>query len=137
MKILVVDDCQTVQSTLAKYFREWGYEAVPVSDGKRALAMLALEDAPRMAIVDWMMPGLTGPETIRQFRLSDPKRETYILMLTAKTGRQVLETAFECGADDYLSKPVIPRELQRRIQEGISILKRQDAVKSVVEQAIG
>ncbi|MEM7785176.1 MAG: response regulator [Planctomycetota bacterium] len=136
-KILIVDDCKTIQATLAHHCRNWGYEAVGVLDGKTALAHLALDNAPRFAIVDWMMPGLTGPELIRQFRKTDPRRETYILMLTAKTGRHVLETAFQCGADDYLSKPVNQDELYRRIREGFNILDRQLAVESTVAKFVG
>lgn len=128
MNVLVVDDCMTVQAALGRNLKEWGFNPIQATDGKRALGILAGNEAPRLVITDWMMPGLSGPEMVEQFRKSDPRRQTYIIMLTAKSGRDVLETAFRCGADDYLTKPVVPEELYRRIREGINILERQDAV---------
>ena len=74
------------------------------------------------------MPEIEGPVFIEWHRENDKRRNSYIIMLTAKSGRDVLETAFRCGADDYLTKPVVPDELYRRIREGQNILERQDAV---------
>ncbi len=128
MKILVVDDCLTIRISLSKHLTDWGFEPVLAEDAKSALAIMSAPQPPRLMIVDWMMPEVEGPVLIQHFRQEDPKRETYIIMLTAKSGRDVLETAFRCGADDYLTKPVVPEELNRRIREGQKILERQDAV---------
>ncbi|MFK7769355.1 MAG: PleD family two-component system response regulator [Mariniblastus sp.] len=128
MKVLVVDDCLTIRISLSKYLKDWGLEPVLAADAEEANEIMNSHDAPRLMIVDWIMPNVEGPQFIREFREQDTKREAYIIMLTAKSGRQVLETAFRCGADDYLPKPVVPDELYRRIQEGKNILERQDAV---------
>lgn len=128
MKVLVVDDCITIRISLSKYLTEWGFETVLAEDAAQAKAIMNSPEAPRLMIVDWMMPDIEGPELIEHFRKEDPKRENYIVMLTAKSGREVLETAFRCGADDYLPKPVVPEELHRRIREGQNILQRQDDV---------
>ena len=133
MKILVVDDSSSVRILLKKYLKKWGEEPVLATNGIEALDVLRGPDAPRLVIVDWIMPEMEGPELIERIRKTDPKRDTYIIMLTSKTGREVLETAFRCGADDYLTKPIVTEDLYRRIQEGQKILERQDAVCETVE----
>lgn len=128
MKILIVDDCPTVQLRLSKELKTWGFEPIVAKDAFEACSMLEKGELPRLLIVDWVMPGMEGPELIREIRKHDPDRNHYIIMLTAKAGREVLETAFRCGADDYLSKPIVEEELYRRICEGQNILERQDQV---------
>ena len=130
MKILIVDDCPSVRIRLSKDLNSWGFEVETADDAFEACEMLENGALPRMLIVDWMMPGMEGPELIREIRKNDPDRNHYIIMLTAKSGREVLETAFRCGADDYLAKPIGGEELHRRVREGRNILERQDAVLS-------
>lgn len=128
MRILVVDDCPTIRLRLSKELKTWGFEPVVAEDAFEACEMLERGALPRLIIVDWVMPQMEGPELIREIRKHDPDRNKYIIMLTAKSGREVLETAFRCGADDYLSKPIIEEELYRRLCEGKNILERQDQV---------
>lgn len=128
MKILIVDDCPTVRLRLCKDLKTWGFDPVVAEDAFEACQMLERGELPRLMIVDWVMPRMEGPELIREIRKHDPDRNNYIIMLTAKAGREVLETAFRCGADDYLSKPIVEEELYRRICEGRNILERQDQV---------
>ena len=130
MKLLIVDDCPTVRLRLSRTVVKHGFEAVIAKDAFEALELLEAGDMPRLLIVDWVMPKLEGPDLIREIRQRDPDRSNYIIMLTAKTGREVLETAFRCGADDYLSKPVNDDDLVRRISEGRNILERHDQVMS-------
>ena len=128
MKVLVVDDCLTIRISLSKHLTKWGFEPVLADSVAAAMQIMNGPDAPRLMIVDWMMPEIEGPVFIEWHRENDKRRNSYIIMLTAKSGRDVLETAFRCGADDYLTKPVVPDELYRRIREGQNILERQDAV---------
>ncbi|MEL7497954.1 MAG: response regulator [Planctomycetota bacterium] len=128
MKILVVDDCPTVRLRLVKELKTWGFDPVTVEDAFEACALLERDELPRLLIVDWVMPRMEGPELIREIRKHDPDRNKYIIMLTGKSGREVLETAFRCGADDYMSKPIVEEELYRRICEGKNILERHDQV---------
>ena len=128
MKILVVDDCPSIRLLMSKYLTKWGFEHVIAADGIEAMAILVEPDAPRLLIIDWMMPVITGPKLIEEFRKQDPNRDSYIIMLTSKTGDEVLEAAFRCGADDYLAKPIEPDELLQRIQAGQRILAQQDSV---------
>jgi len=134
MKVLVVDDCLSVRTLLKRYLTEWGFEFVSAASGQEALGEFGKSTLPRLIIVDWIMPEMQGPELIKEFRRQDPHRNAYIIMLTAKTGREALETAFRCGADDYLAKPIVKDELYRRVREGENILERQDSVQSSVEK---
>ena len=134
MKTLIVDDCEIVRATLAKKLKTWGFEPISAADGNSALEILEDADSPRLLIVDWMMPNMTGPELIHEIRERDPERSSYVIMLTAKTGADDLDTAFKSGADDYLSKPIVEEELYRRIREGQNILERQDQMISALNQ---
>jgi DNA-binding response OmpR family regulator len=134
MKVLVVDDCLSIRTILKRYLKEWGFEVALAASGKAALNGLERKAMPRIIIVDWVMPEMQGPEMIREFRKQDPHRNSYIIMLTSKTGREALETAFRWGADDYLAKPIVKEELHRRICEGQNILERQDQVQSSVDK---
>ena len=128
MKTLIVDDCEIVRATLSKHLKKWGFEPVLAADGREAMEILAGVEAPRLLIVDWMMPEMTGPELIKSLREQDPDRSSYAIMLTARTGADDLDTAFESGADDYLPKPIVEANLYRSIREGQNILERQDQV---------
>ena len=134
MKVLVVDDCLSIRTILKRYLEKWGFEFASAASGREALDSLDETAMPRIIIVDWVMPEMQGPEMIREFRKRDPHRNTYIIMLTSKTGREALETAFRWGADDYLAKPIVKDELYRRICEGQNILDRQDQVQSSVDK---
>ena len=134
MDLLLVDDCPSTLLRLEKTVSNWGYKPVSAGDAQKALKILELESAPRLLIIDWVMPQMEGPELIRKIRYRDPNRDRYIIMLTAKTGRDILETAFRCGADDYLSKPIAEDDLHRRILEGQKILDRQDQLLSTLKR---
>ena len=134
MKILIVDDCEIIRATLSKQLKTWGFEPIKAAGGSEALGILADTDAPRLLIIDWMMTNMTGPELIREIRERDPDRSSYIIMLTARTGAEDLETAFQSGADDYLPKPIVEDDLYRRIREGQNILERQDQVIDTLNQ---
>ena len=135
MKALIVDDCASVRKVVSKYLEKWGFEPIAANDANHALEILCEhEEPPRLMIIDWMMPNVSGPELISVIRQRDVKREIYIIMLTAKTGEEVLESAFACGADDYLAKPVVESELQRRVFEGRNILERQDEVVGTIDR---
>jgi DNA-binding response OmpR family regulator len=133
MKILVVDDCCSTCSLLEKYLIDWGYEPVITKDGVEALHVITNANAPRLMIVDWMMPNMDGPSLIQQTREINPNRSNYIIMLTAKAGDEAVVSAFESGADDYLAKPIDADELYGRIREGENILARHDDVGQTMD----
>ncbi|MEE9617993.1 MAG: response regulator [Anaerolineae bacterium] len=125
MEILIAEDGQAerflIKATLAKL----GYEVVVTCDGEEAWLALSREDAPRLAILDWMMPGMDGTEICRKFRETYSSRPVYIILLTARTGKEDLIEGLQAGADDYLAKPFDSEELHVRVQVGERILNLQ------------
>lgn len=118
-RILVADDDEPTRRLLALCVRSWGYEPVEVPDGEQAWSVLAGEDAPKVAIVDWMMPGIDGAEVVRRVRERSPHGETFLLMLTARDSEADVAAALALGADDYLVKPFRRAELEMRLRAGL------------------
>lgn len=119
MKILVADDDPSLVRVLTRWLRSWGYETVPATNGLEAIRILQAPDAPRVAIVDWDMPAPNGVELCRIVRAQPEGAQSYVLMLTARQHKNDLVEALESGADDFLSKPFHPRELQLRLAKGV------------------
>ena len=125
MRLLLADDNQFYRVALEATLRQWGYEVISVADGAAALEVLLSADAPKMAILDWMMPKVSGLEVCRKVREHHRPEPTYIIMLTAKGGKQNIITALGNGADDYVTKPCDREELQARLQVGRRIVSLQ------------
>lgn len=119
MKILLVDDDPDLMRALARWLRSWGYEPVPARSGLEALQVLNGEDPPRVLIVDWDMPPPSGVELCRLVRARPDAAKSFVLMLTARQHKNDVVEALESGADDFLSKPFHPRELQLRLAKGV------------------
>ena len=122
MRILIADDNLVFRSVLQAILTQWGYDVVVASDGGQAWRLLQAEQAPRLAILDWMMPGLDGVEVCRRVRAARSLPYTYILILTAKSQCNDLAAAMESGADDYVTKPFKSVELRARLRAGRRIL---------------
>jgi diguanylate cyclase (GGDEF)-like protein len=122
MRVLIADDdpisCRLLNSLLHK----WGYAVVTAHSGTEAWDMLQAEDAPRVALLDWMMPGLDGPEICRRVRARSFQSYVYIILLTANDKVGNLVEGLESGADDYLTKPFHPQELRARLRVGLRML---------------
>jgi len=129
MRILVADDNSVFQAVLRSMLTQWGYDVVVASDGEEAWRQLQHEEGPRLAILDWVMPGLDGIEVCRRVRASGQHQQTYILILTAKTGSEDLVTAMEAGADDYVTKPFKSAELRARLRVACRILELQEKLR--------
>src|SRR6195256_6615105 len=128
MKILIADDEAVSRRMLQRLLTKWGYEVVTVADGKTAWEHLKSPDAPRMALLDWMMPGQNGVDVCREMRKQRPAPYTYILLLTAKDAKESVVEGLESGADDYLTKPFHPQELRARLRVGIRLLNLEDTL---------
>ena len=126
MRVLAAEDNPVFQSVLRSMLTKWGYEAVVARDGNEAWGVLQSEDAPRLAILDWMMPGIDGVELCRRARAAGREPYQYILLLTARTESQDLVDGMEAGADDYLTKPFNAHELRVRLRAGRRILDLQE-----------
>jgi sigma-B regulation protein RsbU (phosphoserine phosphatase) len=124
MRILVADDDRVSRAILIRALEGWGFEALAADDGGSALAMLR-EQKPSMAILDWMMPGLDGPQVCQHIREDAALTGMYVLLLSARGGRHDLVTGLDAGADDYVTKPFDPEELHARIKVGMRVLGLQ------------
>jgi diguanylate cyclase (GGDEF)-like protein len=137
VRILIADDDPTSLRILERMLQQGGYEILKAHDGREAAAMLAEPDAPRLAIVDWMMPGLDGPGVCREVRARQRDRDdryVYILLLTAKQASEDVVNGLRAGADDYLTKPCHPSELQARLHTGRRILQLEDKLVEAREE---
>jgi two-component system cell cycle response regulator len=126
MKILIADDEPVSRRMLQALLVKWGYEVVAVEDGDAAWEKMKSPDAPRMALLDWMMPGQNGVDVCRALRNQRPEPYTYMLLLTAKDAKESVVEGLESGADDYLTKPFNPQELKARIRVGLRLLDLED-----------
>src|SRR6478752_8523667 len=125
MKVLIADDSATSRAMLRSALTRWGYDVVMAENGKEALDILATEDPPPMAVLDWVMPELTGPEVCRRVRETLREPYTYILLLTSKNTKEETVEGMESGADDYIVKPFHEHELQVRLRAGKRIVDLQ------------
>src|SRR5579862_3723920 len=125
MKILVAEDNLLYRMALQATLTEWGYEVVAVADGLAALEVLERADAPKIAILDWMMPGLEGVEVCRKVRALRKPEPPYLIVLTSKEGKENLVAALESGADDHIAKPFDRAELKARLRVGMRIVGLQ------------
>lgn len=125
MRLLFAEDDRVSRRRLAAVLRKWGYEVIEVRDGNEAWGVLHTAEAPQLAILDWMMPGIDGPEVCRRIRQLRREPYIYVLLLTAKAQKEDVVAGLEAGADDYLTKPVDVHELQVRLRAGRRILELQ------------
>jgi putative two-component system response regulator len=125
MRILLAEDNSFYRRALEMTLREWGYDVVSVADGISAWNILQEENAPKLAILDWMMPGLEGPQVCRRLRAAFRHEPTYVIILTAKDGTENAVAALESGADDFVMKPFDRDELNARLRVGRRIVGLQ------------
>jgi len=133
VKILVADDSIVSRHLLDATLRRWGYEVVIACDGNEAWHLLQKDDAPSLAILDWMMPGMTGLEVCRLVRQQAREPYTYILLLTSKSLKEDLIEGMEAGADDYITKPFDQHELKVRLRAGTRLVELQAELLSARE----
>jgi len=133
MKILVADDDRVSNRLLEKKLAKWGYEVVSCIDGEKAWDILQTEHAPRLAILDWEMPRLTGVEICRKVRQREEGPYIYIILATGKSKKEDLVRGMDAGADDYVVKPFDMEELKVRLRAGRRVQDLQAALLSVQE----
>lgn len=133
-KILIAEDDSVSRHLLKKFLVRWGYQVEAATDGLEALEMLNRENAPTLAILDWMMPGLEGPQVCQRLRQYSHRPYVYVLLLTARSQKEDLLTGLESGADDYLTKPFDAQELRARLHVGERILDLQESLIAAREE---
>jgi len=125
-QILVADDSPLFRDMLQKLLLEWGYEVTVVPDGQQAWDILRQENGPRLALLDWMMPGMEGAEVCRQVRARIRDRYVYMLLLSVRAELEDVVKGMESGADDYIIKPFQVDELRARLRAGRRVLALQE-----------
>jgi two-component system, cell cycle response regulator len=126
MKVLVADDDPVSQRLLESSLQRWGYDVQMARDGYEAFAALLHPESPKLAVLDWQMPGMDGAEICRQIRQREADPYTYIILLTGKHTQQDVIAGLDAGADDYVIKPFDPAELKVRLRTGKRILYLQE-----------
>jgi diguanylate cyclase (GGDEF)-like protein len=119
---------------MGKMLRQMGYEVVSAGDGRDALDKLLETDGPRLALLDWMMPEMDGPEVCRSVRAANGQQYVYLILLTSKDTPEALVEGLDAGADEYLTKPCHADELKARLRTGERILHLEDKLVSAREE---
>jgi len=113
--VVVADDDPDILALVAFRLERAGYEVAQAADGEEALR-LTRERGPDLAVLDVMMPKLTGVDVTRELRADEATRNIPVILLTARVQEADVARGFEAGADDYIKKPFSPQELQARVQ---------------------
>lgn len=122
-KILIVEDETPIREMIAFHLDRAGFETLEAADCREARQLLA-DERPDLALIDWMLPDMSGLELTRMLKRDKDNEDLAIIMLTARTGEQDKVSGLEGGADDYVTKPFAPRELVARIH---AVLRRSRA----------
>ena len=126
MRILVVDDDPITLHMVIYRLRQWGHEVISCTDGDSAWKVLEDGTIPNVAILDWMMPGMNGPDLCKKIRSKTDCPYVYIVLLTGKSNQEDLIAGLDAGADDYLTKPFHLGELEARLRAGKRIVDLQN-----------
>ena len=128
--ILLAEDSPLYRRVIEGHLTEWGFDLVCAKDGRTAWKLLTQPDAPRLALLDWVLPEIDGIELCRRLRSQGHEPYTYAILLTAKSQKQEMLEAMDAGADDFLAKPFDPLELKARLMVGKRIVDLQQKLVS-------
>ena len=126
MRVLIAEDDLTSRLLLTKVLQKWGYDVTVTTNGEEAWEVLRAAGAPRLAVLDWMMPEMDGIDVCRRVRALDTRQPPYIILLTALGEKDHMMAGFEAGADDYVGKPYDPAELRARVEVGRRLVELND-----------
>jgi DNA-binding response OmpR family regulator len=131
---LVAEDDRVTAEILSRTLKRWQFDVTVVTEGAAAWDYLRSTTAPTLAILDWMMPELDGPEVCRRVRRELPLANMYLVLLTARESRGDLVVGLDAGANDYVTKPFDAEELRARVQVGVRVLTLQQSLAERVEE---
>lgn len=134
MKVLIAEDGRVSRKLLETTLSKWGYVVVSTCDGMEAWDALRVEDPPRLVVLDWMMPGLSGIELCKKIKGRDTGSYIYIILLTSRSEKEDIVTGLDSGADDFVSKPFDLNELRSRLDVGARILEYEAALDEKSKQ---
>jgi diguanylate cyclase (GGDEF)-like protein len=133
MKLLIADDDLTSRVLLENLTRKWGWEPIVVEDGEAAWDVLQQDNPPRLLLIDWEMPRLSGLALCQRIRRQPDTDPAYIILLTSRNGTIDIVTGLEVGANDYITKPFNNVVLQARAQVGKRMLALQQELNQAKE----
>ena len=134
MQVVIAEDDRVTGEILARTLQRWNYATTLVADGADAWERLHAATEPTLAILDWMMPGMDGPEVCRRVREELPLANMYLLLVTARESRGDVVAGLDAGADDYVIKPFDPEELRARVAVGARVLGLQQKLAERVAE---
>ena len=134
MRALVADDDLATAALLQRTLERWGLDVIVAHDGLEALKAVQEDPGIGLAVLDWSMPGLDGPEVCRRIRADPSRAHLHLLLLTAREGRADVVSGLDAGADDYLSKPFDPEVLRARVHVGLRVLKLKERLAERVAE---
>ena len=134
MKILVADDDAIHRTILETVLTDAGHEVVTAEDGLQAWQIISEPDAPRIAILDWVMPGLEGPQICARVRAEPALQGMHLILLTSREKKEHIVHGLDAGANDYLTKPFHEAELLARISAGVRIVDLQQTLATRVAE---
>ena len=134
LRILIADDDSLSRRMLKSTLERAGYDVIAVEDGSAAAEALCEPNGPRLALLDWMMPGMDGPGVVRMVRVRRGQQYVHMILLTSRQAKEDVIAGLDAGADDYLTKPFNPQELKARLRTGERILHLEDTLVEAREE---
>ncbi len=128
LRVLVADDEPVSRTVVGAMLKKAGYEVSFANDGEQAWQQLAARNPPAIALLDWEMPGLAGPEVVERIRAVEEQTPTYIILLTSRGSSADIVTGLKAGANDYVTKPANQDELIARVNVGARVVELQTAL---------
>src|SRR3954468_9759651 len=134
MHVLIAEDDRVTGEILSCTLQRWSDSTTVVGDGVQAWERLRVAAVPTLAILDWMMPGMDGPDVCRRVRQELPLANMYLLLVTARETHSDVVAGLDAGADDYIIKPFDPEELRARVAVGVRVLGLQQKLAERVSE---
>jgi DNA-binding response OmpR family regulator len=134
VRVVIAEDDRVTGEILGRTLQRWEYQTTLVGDGTEAWERLRTATEPTLAILDWMMPGMDGPDVCRRVRAELPLANMYLLLVTARESRGDVIAGLDAGADDYIIKPFDPDELRARVAVGARVLGLQQKLAERVTE---
>lgn len=131
--VLFADDSRLERIMVEHILTEAGYRTLLANDGHEAMQQLSRPDAPLLVLLDWMMPGPSGPEIVRWLRAQEGGKRFYVMLLTGMDSASDVVAGFDSGADDFVTKPFRADELIARLRAGSRVLALQRELSEKVE----
>ena len=128
LQVLVADDEPVSRTVVGAMLKKAGYAVSYAPDGEQAWQQLNGPKPPALALLDWEMPGLQGPEVVERIRGKHAPSPTYVILLTSRDSSADIVTGLKAGADDYVTKPADQDELIARVNVGARVVQLQSAL---------